>query len=414
MIGCLERSELFRREQVVNIGSGVESGVVAGSLAAYEPLVRTELARMDYAASSVRATVQAMGRLSDWLAYRGVSVQALTPDIVKAFRAAQRPRIESGLGAALRVLREHGVVPVQAISQEPVDVLMADYRRWLVAERGLAAETVRCYGNQAKTFLGQLPVPLGEVLLGLDAAAVTGFMVEQANAAGSVESAKALVTAMRSLLRFLHVDGRITVPLVGAVPAVAGWRLGSLPRGLQHAQVGALLAAHDLTTPVGLRDHAVVSVLARLGLRGAEVAALRLDDMDWHRGEILVRGKGSRIERLPLPVQVGQALADYLTGGRPRCSCLTVFVTARAPYRPLVATSIRATMYRACQQAGLPRLGAHRLRHTLATDMLRAGASLVEVGQVLRHRSQLSTTVYAKVDHEALRTLTRPWPEAAR
>jgi site-specific recombinase XerD len=255
---------------------------------------------------------------------------------------------------------------------------------------------------------------LDEALLGLDAATVTGFMVEQASAAGSVESAKALVTAMRSLLRFLHVDGRISVPLVGAVPAVAGWRLGSLPRGLQRAQVDALLAAHDTTTAVGLRDHAVVSVLARLGLRGAEVAALRLDDVDWHRGEILVRGKGSRIERLPLPVEVGQALADYLTGGRPRCSCPTVFVTARAPYRPLAATSIRATMYRACQQAGLPRLGAHRLRHTLATDMLRAGASLVEVGQVLRHRSQLSTTVYAKVDHEALRTLTHPWPEAAR
>jgi site-specific recombinase XerD len=312
------------------------------------------------------------------------------------------------------VLREHKVVPARPVSDDPVDVLVADYRHWLEAERGLAAETVRCYGNHAETFLGQLPAPLAQTLVNLDAAAVTGFMLEQASTAGSVESAKALVTAMRSLLRFLHVDGRVAVPLVGAVPAVAGWRLGSVPRGLDRAQVDALLGAHDRTTPVGLRDHAVVSMLARLGLRGAEVAALRLEDVDWYRGEVLVRGKGSRVERLPLPVDVGQALADYLTGGRPACSCATVFVTARAPWRPLQATSIRATMYRACQQAGLPRLGAHRLRHTLATDMLRAGASLVEVGQVLRHRSQLSTSVYAKVDHEALRTLTRPWPGGAR
>jgi site-specific recombinase XerD len=392
----------------------VAARVVTGPLAEYEPLVRAEMARMDYAARSVRSTIEAMSRLSDWLAVRGIAVSALTPEVVKAFRAAQRPRSESGLGGALRVLRERGIVPTSAVSSDPVDVLIAEYRRWLVAERGLASETVRCYGNQAKTFLRGLPVPLGEALLGLDAAAVTGFMVEQATVAGSVESAKALVTAMRSLLRFLHVDGRIGAPLVGAVPAVAGWRLGSLPRGLGHDQVDALLSAHDTTRPVGLRDHAVLMILARLGLRGAEVAALRLGDVDWHQGEVLVRGKGSRVERMPLPVAVGEALAAYLTGGRPSCSCPTVFVTARAPYRPLEATSIRATMYRACDQAGLPRLGAHRLRHTLATDLLRAGGSLVEVGQVLRHRSQLSTTVYAKVDHEVLRTLARVWPGDAR
>lgn len=388
--------------------------VVSGPLAGYEPLVRAELGRMGYAATSVRSTVEAMSRFSDWLAVRGIAVPAVTPKVVAAFRAAQRPRVFSGLGAMLRVLRQHAIVPVDVASDDPVDVLVADYRRWLVAERGLAAETVRCYGSQARTFLRRLPAPLDVALAGLDAAAVTRFMLAQAQAAGSVESAKALVTAMRSLLRFLHVDGRIAAPLVGAVPAVAGWRLGTLPRGLRPAQVQALLAAHDTATPVGLRDHAVLTVLARLGLRGAEVAALRLTDLDWRAGEILVRGKGSRVERLPLPVAVGEALAAYLRGGRPVCSCATVFVTIRAPYRSLGPSSIRAVMGRACARAGLPRLGAHRLRHTLATDMLRAGAGLVEVGQVLRHRSQLSTTVYAKVDHEALRSLARPWPGGAR
>ncbi|MBM0240212.1 tyrosine-type recombinase/integrase [Micromonospora sp. ATA32] len=295
-----------------------------------------------------------------------------------------------------------------------MEALLADYRVWLVAERGLAAESVRCYGVQARKFLVQLADPLDESLARLDAATVTVFMVGQSTAAGSVWSAKALVTAMRSLLRFLPVQGLVPVSLTAAVPGVAGWRLGALPRGLARGQVRTLLAAHGTTTPVGLRDHAVLTVLACLGLRGAEVAALGIRDVDWRAGEIMVRGKGSRVERLPLPAAVGEALAAYLTGGRPSCPCPTVFVTARAPYQPLTGSSVRAIMGRACQQAGLPRFGAHRLRHSLATDMLRAGAALAEVGQVLRHPSQLSTAIYAKVDHETLRTLARPWPGGAR
>jgi site-specific recombinase XerC len=185
-------------------------------------------------------------------------------------------------------------------------------------------------------------------------------MVEQASAAGSVESAKALVTAMRSLLRFLHVDGRITVPLVGAVPAVAGWRLGSLPRGLPRAQVDALLAAHDTTTPVGLRDHAVVSVLERLGLRGAEVAALRLNDVDWHRGEILVRGKGSRMHgrhrrrlhgRAVDTQQQHQQPVDHHRG----LSCLTVGAN---PTHARKVAPTAACARRNCDQDGPPRRGA--------------------------------------------------------
>ena len=175
-------------------------------------------------------------------------------------------------------------------------------------------------------------------------------------------------------------------------------------------QVDALLAAHDLTDPVGLRDHAILVTLARLGLRGAEVASINLRDIDWHAGEIVVLGKGSRLERLPLPAEVGAALAAYLSNSRPSCSCATVFVTARAPFRSLTPGAVRAIMGRACRHAGLPRLGAHRLRHTLATGMLAAGAPLTEIGQVLRHRSQLSTAIYAKVDFETLRTLARPWP----
>ena len=295
-----------------------------------------------------------------------------------------------------------------------VEELLADFARWLSTERGVAGETVRCYRTQGRKFLVHLPAPLAQSLAGVDAAAVIGYVLEHAAAADSVWSAKAHVTALRSLLRFLHVHGWIGSPLVGAVPAVAGWRLASLPKGLPSAQVQSLLAAHDLDTRVGMRDHAVLVVLARLGMRGAEVAALQLADIEWRAGQLVVRGKGSRVERLPLPVEVGQALADYLTGGRPRCECPSLFVTARRPFRPLTPGAVRAIMGRACRRADLPRLGAHRLRHTLATDLLRAGASLPEIGQVLRHRSQLSTTIYAKVDSATLRTLARPWPGGAR
>jgi site-specific recombinase XerD len=393
---------------------------MTGPLAPYESVVRAELARTGYAASSVREAAGSMARLSGWMAGQGLAVDALTPQAVEEFLAARRRRCRvegvarRWVGAVLRVLRDLDVVPGRDRGDTAVDVLVADFRAWLVVERGLAAESVRCYGGQAGRFLAQLPEPLAESLQGLDAATVTMFVVGQSTVAGSVWSAKALVTALRSLLRFLHVRGLIPRPLTAAVPAVAGWRLGALPRGLTRGQVGALLAAPDTATGVGLRDHAVLTVLACLGLRGAEVAALRLDDVDWRAGEIVVRGKGSRVERLPLPAVVGEVMAAYLTGGRPSCRCSTVFVTARAPYQPLRPHSIRAIMGRACQRAGLPRLGAHRLRHTLATDMLRAGANLAEVGQVLRHRSQLSTTVYAKVDHETLRTLARPWPAGAR
>jgi site-specific recombinase XerD len=227
-------------------------------------------------------------------------------------------------------------------------------------------------------------------------------------------SAKAMVTSLRAFLRFAHATGRTAVPLAGAVPAVASWQMSSLPRGLKAAEIERLLAACDRETAVGLRDYAVLSLLARLGLRGAEAAGLQLGDIDWRAGEIAVTGKGSRTERLPLPAPAGEALAAWLEHGRPKCGSRSVFVTVRRPYRPLTPESVRAVMGRACERAGLERRGTHRFRHSLATEMLRAGASLPEVGQVLRHRSMLSTSIYAKVDQNALRPLARQWPGAGQ
>ena len=403
-------------DAVVDRRRGRAPGVSSGPLASYESILRMELTGQGYAISSVTQAVRLMRRLDGWMDDRGLTVTGLSLLLVEEFFVTRRQRCGDVASAqrwspvVLRFLREQGLIAApEPATVTVIDVLLAEFRGWLVTERGLANESVRCYGVQARKFLVEFADPLEASLACLDAATVTRFMVKQA-AAGSVWSAKALVTSLRSLLRFLHVEGRIPVSLTAAVPGVAGWRLSGLPRALPVGQVEALLTAHDLATPVGLRDHAVLVVLTRLGIRGAEVAAIGLRDIDWRAGEIVVRGKGSRVERLPLPGDAGAALAAYLSNGRPSCACSTVFVTARAPYRPLTPGSVRAIMGRACWRAGLARVGAHRLRHTLATDMLRAGASLAEIGQVLRHRSELSTAIYAKVDLETLRMMARPSP----
>jgi site-specific recombinase XerD len=289
--------------------------------------------------------------------------------------------------------------------------LLAEFSTWLDRERGLSPVSVRCYSKQAKAFLAGIGGP--GAVSGLDAGKVTAFMVDHSRDRNTW-SAKAMATSLRAFLRFAHATGRTAVPLAGAVPAVAAWRLAALPRGLSAAEVERLLAGCDRETAAGLRDYAVLSLLARLGLRGAEAAGLRLGGIDWRAGEVAITGKGSRVERLPLPARAGEALAAWLTDGRPRCESRSVFVTVRRPYRQLTPDAVRQVMARACDRAGLDRRGAHRLRHALATEMLRAGASLPEVGQVLRHRSQLSTSVYAKVDQDGLRPLARPWPGAGR
>jgi integrase/recombinase XerD len=383
--------------------------VVRGPLAPFEPEFRAGLARAGYASRSVRDLVQALARVSRWLEQRACPVSGLTPEVVAEVRA-ELP----GVGPVLRFLNDVGVVggPTSVAAGAPVEVLLAEFRAWLAEERGLSAVTVRCYGKQARGFLAHLPEPLEASLVRLDAGQVTSFMLDYCRGRNTW-SAKAMVTAVRALLRFLHVAGRVPVSLAAAVPSVAGWRLASLPRGLAAGQVALLLNSCDRDRVVGRRDYAILTVLARLGLRSAEVAALDLGDVDWRGGEVTIRGKGNRMERLPLLVDVGDALAGYLIGGRARCDPTAVFLTVRAPYRRLSVAGVRAVVGYSCRRAGLPRVGAHRLRHTLATDMLRAGARLVEVGQVLRHRSQLATAGYAKVDENALRVLARAWPGGA-
>src|SRR5215831_14799782 len=314
----------------------------------------------------------------------------------------------------LEYLAPLGVLPAPAeVRPDVVEELLGRYRDYLLVERGLTAGTVRGYVDFVRPFVATRL--RGEVLdlAGMKAADITGFVL--ATCPGrAVGSGKLIVCAVRSLLRWLHLTGVIATPLAAAVPSVAGWRLGGLPKALEPGQLRSLLAACDRRTPTGRRDYAIVLLLSRLGLRAGEVARLGLDDIDWRRGEFATSGKGNRAERLPLPADVGAAIAAYLRRGRP-CTAegRSVFVRVHAPHRGLTTGGVTMVVFDAAQRAGLPKMHAHRLRHTAATAMLRAGSPLSEVGQVLRHRSALSTAIYAKVDRDALAVLARPWPASA-
>lgn len=265
----------------------------------------------------------------------------------------------------------------------------------------------------ARLFLAERSEPLEHALQRLSTGDVTGFVVAQCGPGGrSGASAKILTSGLRALLRYLHLAGWVPIPLAQAVPRAAGWRLSSLPRALEPEQVERLLASCDRSTVVGRRDHAILLLLTRLGLRACEVARLCLDDIDWRAGELTVRGKGSTTERLPLPHEAGEALVSYLRDGRPQVDFRGVFVSVLAPLRPLSPAAVVGVVGYACDRADMPRVGPHSLRHTLASDLLRAGTPLAQIAPILRHASVATTAIYAKIDRESLRALARPWPTA--
>jgi site-specific recombinase XerD len=292
--------------------------------------------------------------------------------------------------------------------------VLVEFSEWLDRQRGLAPITIDNYCCNVEQFLEALPQSAQVSVSLLDAGTVTAFMVEYCRDRNT-NSVKSMARSVRSFLRFAHATGRTSVGLWGAVPVSAGWQLASLPKPVPAADLERLLAVAGRWrfAATDRRDYAILLLLARLGLRRGEVAGLRLDDIDWRAGEFTVVGKGDRAERLPLPAEPGEAIAAWLVDGRPECETRSVFTTLRPPGRPLSPGAIGHVVGSACQCAGLDRIGAHRLRHTLATTMLQAGASLSEVGQVLRHRSARSTAIYAKVDEVALRPLARPWLSSA-
>ena len=288
---------------------------------------------------------------------------------------------------------------------ESVEVLVEEYRRWLVTERCLAPQTMDYLLREARRFLASCD---GRDLRSLTLAEVMRFVLQHCSDR-NVGSAKRLTYGLRSLLSYLFVEGLIERQLAPAVPTPSGWHGSNLPRWVGAAELAALVAGGEDRSTVRRRDHAIVVTLVRLGLRPKEIVGLSLDDLDWQHGEIVVRGKGDRTERLPLPIDVGEALVDYLRSERQASRCRTLFLQVWEP-AGLSTRSVGEVVRRACVRAGIPPVGVYRLRHSAATAMLRAGGSLEEVGQVLRHRSTQVTALYAKVDFLALRPLALPWP----
>ena len=334
-----------------------------------------------------------------------------------ARRAAGHARYASAkaIRPLLEYLRDLGVVPraPEVEPDGPIGRLLARYRRYLVVERSLGSTTAAGYIAAVRPSLAGRDTPAGPALEKLTVADVTAFVISRCPSQPR-GSAKQTVTALRSLLGFLHLEGIVAGSLAVSVPRIAAWRLAPLPRGLTHAEVERLLAACDRSRPTGCRDFAVITLLVRLGLRAGEVAALTLDAIDWRAGELVVSGKGKRSERLPLPPDVGEAIVAYLRAGRPASALdRAVFIRVRAPHLGLSPNGVSRIVADAALRAGLGLVHAHRLRHTAATEMLRAGGSLAEIGQVLRHRRTQTTAIYAKVDERALRALARPWPGGA-
>ena len=393
---------------------------VAGPLAAYAAGFARELRSRGYADLSVAGQLRLMAHVSRWLSGQGLDAAGLTPERIEEFAAARRAagyrrlRTVRAVGPLRDFLQMQGAC-VPPPERGPVDAegeLLQRYRGYLVGERGLVERVVARWLQAAALFLADCPGPArGGPELG--AAEVAAFIARELPQRG-ISSGREFAAALRSFLRFLHVEGLIGAPLAQAVPPVASHRGAGLPCGIAPVTLGLLLTSCDRRTGRGRRDYAILLLLARLGLRAGEVARLRLDDINWHTGDLAVHGKGSREDRLPLPCDVGTAVAGYLRRGRPRAETRAVFLRAIAPAVALTPQGVTWIVYAACDRAGVPKVGAHRLRHTAATQMLRAGGSLIEVGQVLRHARVGTTAIYAKVDFAALRPLAPCWPGTTR
>lgn len=380
------------------------------------------LVELGYAWTAQRARLRLMAELSVWLAARGLQPGELTARLMDEFLVTARareprmrwssPTSEQQLLAYLRGLGLVALAEAPVVA-DPVSGLVAVFVGYLVRERGLivGTSTVSSYERIARLFLAGR-VGVGGGLEGLTAGQVVEFVLGECRRRRSVRDRQLVVSSLRGLLRFLYLEGLTPSDLTGAVPGVASWRGGSLPKALPVGHVARLLASCDRTTMIGRRDFAILTVLARLGLRACEVARLELADVDWRAGELIVRGKRDCQERVPLPCDVGDALVDYLRHGRPGRDDSHLFLKARAPFGPLTGGdgAIGMLVRTACERAGLAPVGVHRLRHTVATEVLRAGAPLEEVASLLRHRRHATTVIYAKVDWERLRELARPWP----
>jgi integrase/recombinase XerD len=372
-----------------------------------------------YAKGTIQSKLWSLADFGKWLTRRGIGVTDVDETLIDRFvKGRKGERLERGnvktLTQFLDDLRRRNVVAQRTpiVDESELGKILNRYEEHLRSERGLSTSTVINYRPFIRKFLverfGDGPFLFEE----LKASDISGFILRHAHTM-SPKRAQGMTSAFRSFFRFLFGSGKLQADLASSVPTVASWRLSRVPKYLVPEEVQRLLGACDRKTSAGRRNYAILLLLARLGLRAGEVVALKLEDIDWRIGEIHIRGKGLFHDRMPLPPDVGEAVASYLRTDRPRCQTRQVFICMKAPHRGFAGPSTLTTIVRrALARADLhPAFkGAHLLRHSLATSMLRCGATMSEIGEVLRHREPNTTEIYAKVDFNGLRSLAHPWP----
>lgn len=392
---------------------------ISGPLADRIAELGSDLLRQGYTILSCKNVLRLASHLSRWLEEQGLGLRDLSDEQVDSFLHARRAEgythwlSRRGLVPIRRFLAEAGLAPETppAAPPTPLERLLTEYEGSLLHDRGLTPRVAQIYRTMARHLLVATS-PLRELdLSSLDGAAVKHYVLESSRGS-NVDQTRSTLSGLRSFLRFLQLRGDIATDLRGAVPKVAGWRMASLPKYLALEQVNAIVESCDRRSTIGRRDHAVLLLLARMGLRAKEVAGLSLDDVDWREGIVVIRGKGGREDRMPLLAEIGSALASYLRRRR-KTSWRSLFLGHRAPHNPLSSSAVITIVRHACKRANLAPVGAHRLRHSAATTMLRRGATLDEISQTLRHRHHATTAIYAKVDHCRLRELAQPWPGGA-
>ena len=374
-----------------------------------------------YAAASLRLSTRLVRDFAVWLDKRGIAKQSLVAKHVVEYldhRWLYRRRRRGDaftLHAFARLVAPDGCEPTadQEDAISPSQRVRREFEQYLLRERGLAVASIDLYSDPVGRFLerqfGSSEVRLDQ----LTATDVIGFVQTEAARLHHPKRAQVMTSALRSFLQYGRYCGDIVIDLHTSVPTVANWSTAGIPRSISPTQVRYLLDGCDRQSATGRRDYAMLLVISRLGLRASEVVNLTFDDLDWTEGAIRIRGPAQRVDRLPLPADVGAALVDYLRNARPDCASRNVFLRSRAPQRALLGPSaVSCIVFRALRRAGIdsPTKGAHLLRHSLATQMLGGGASLSEIAEILRHRNPQTTTIYAKVDLVSLQTLALAWP----
>jgi integrase/recombinase XerD len=390
---------------------------VEGPLADLVPGFRDFLAGLGYSPTAAARQLQLIAHLSRWMIESGTDVHGLTPSVIDTFFEHRRMiysacRSRRALNPFLCFLDRAGIergsdLPV-AVSLS--DLILSRFRQYLTQERALLATTVANYTNQVRPFLRWRVGLAGEDFGTLSAHEITSFLLLR-GAEESVGSVRVAATALRALLKWMYLTQMTPSSLTGAIGPIAYSSYGGLPKALTARELASVAAQASLSASSPRRNRALVVVFSRLGLRAQEAADLCLDDFSWRTGTVRVPGKGARAQEMPLPDDVGGAIADYLEHERPASQHRNVFLQESAPHGPLGHSGVSHVITGLGARAGVvPRIGAHRLRHTAATAVIVAGGSLIEAAQLLRHASTDTTAIYAKVDVASLQTLVRPWP----